>query len=111
MTLKAIRTDKNAVLFYFRVNMVLNTFFLQWRSLFVFPVAQKKCALVATVPHLTSNVFRKYSRRIRVEQVIQRIKSFNMLKYEVPITLLHVLDEVFVISCAICNMMPPISRH
>ena len=51
------------------------------------------------------------NRRIRVEQVIRRIKSFNMLKYEVPITLLHVLDEVFVISCAICNMMPPISRQ
>ena len=50
------------------------------------------------------------NRRIRVEQVIRRIKSFNMLKYEVPIKLLHVLDEVFIVSCAICNMMPPISR-
>ena len=51
------------------------------------------------------------NRWIRVEQVIRRIKTFNMLKYEVPIKLLHVLDEVFVISCAICNMMPPISRN
>ena len=50
------------------------------------------------------------NRRIRVEQVIRRIKSFNMLKYEVPIKLLHVLDEVFIISCAICNMLPPISK-
>ena len=40
----------------------MDTFFLQCivGSLFVFPVAQKKCALVATVP-LTSNVLRKYS--------------------------------------------------
>ena len=51
------------------------------------------------------------NRRIRVEQVIRRIKTFNMLKYEVPIKLLHILDEVFVISCAICNLMPPISRN
>ena len=50
------------------------------------------------------------NRWIHVEQVIRRIKTFNILKYEVPIKLLHVLDEVFIISCAICNMMPPISR-
>ena len=51
------------------------------------------------------------NRRIRVEQVIRRIKSFNMLKYEVPISLLHILDEVFIISCAICNLMSPISKN
>ena len=51
------------------------------------------------------------NRRIRVEQVIRRIKSFNMLKYEIPISLLHVLDEVFIISCAICNLMPRISKN
>ena len=45
-----------------RIVFSINTFFLQCMvgSLFVFPVAQKKCALVATVP-LTSNALRKYS--------------------------------------------------
>ena len=51
------------------------------------------------------------NRHIRVEQVICRIKSFNMLKYEIPIVLLHVLDDIFVICCAICNLMPPISKN
>ena len=50
------------------------------------------------------------NRRIRVEQVIRRIKSFNMLKYEVPITLLHSLDDIFIICSAICNLLPPISK-
>ena len=47
------------------------------------------------------------NRRIRVEQVIRRIKSFNMLKYEVPITLIHSLDDIFIICCALCNLMGP----
>ena len=45
------------------------------------------------------------NRRIRVEQVIRRIKSFNMLKYEVPITLIHSLDDIFMICCALSNLM------
>ena len=50
------------------------------------------------------------NRRIRVEQVIRRIKRFNMLKYELPINLLHILDDIFIICCAFCNLMPPISK-
>ena len=51
------------------------------------------------------------NRRIRVEQVIRRIKSFNILKYEVPITLLHVLDDIFILCCALCNLMTPVSKQ
>ena len=47
------------------------------------------------------------NRRIRVEQVIRRIKSFNILKYEVPTTLVHSLDDIFLICCALCNLMGP----
>ena len=47
------------------------------------------------------------NRCIRVEQVIRRIKSFNMLKYEVPITLIHSLDDIVIICCALCNLMGP----
>ena len=50
------------------------------------------------------------NRQIRVEQVIRRIKTFSMLQHEIPISLLHVLDDVFVICCAFCNLMPPISK-
>ena len=50
------------------------------------------------------------NRRIRVEQVIQRIKSFSILRHEIPMSLLHILDDVFVICCAFCNLMPPISK-
>ena len=51
------------------------------------------------------------NRRIHVEQVIGRIKTFAMLRNEIPINLLHVLDDVFIICCALCNLMPPISRN
>ena len=51
------------------------------------------------------------NRHIRVEQVIRRLKCFNILKYEVPITLLHALDNIFIICCALCNLMPPISKN
>ena len=51
------------------------------------------------------------NRHIRVEQVIRRLKCFNILKYEVPITLLHALDSIFIICCALCNLMPPISKN
>ena len=46
------------------------------------------------------------NRQIRVEQVIRRIKSFAMLRHEIPMTLLHTLDDVFILCCAICNLMP-----
>ena len=50
------------------------------------------------------------NRRIRVEQVIRRIKTFSMLWHEVPFSRLHILDDVFVICCAFCNLLPPISK-
>ena len=50
------------------------------------------------------------NRCIKVEQIIKRLKCFNILKYEVPITLLHVLDDIVLICCALCNLMPPISK-
>ncbi len=51
------------------------------------------------------------NRRIRVEQVIRRLKCFNILKYEVPITLLHSLDNIVIVCCALSNLMPPISKQ
>ena len=51
------------------------------------------------------------NRRIQVEQVIRRIKNFNILKYEVPLSLIHIVDEVVIICSAICNLMPPISKN
>ena len=51
------------------------------------------------------------NRWIRVEQVIRRIKTFNILKYEVPLSLTHILDDVVIICSAICNLMPAISKN
>ena len=50
------------------------------------------------------------NRRIRVEQVIRRIKCFNILKQEIPITLLHILDDIVIVCSALCNLLSPISR-
>ena len=51
------------------------------------------------------------NRQIRVKQVIHRIKTFNILKYEVPLSLIHILDDVFIICSAICNLIPPICKQ
>lgn len=44
--------------------------------------------------------------RIFVEQAIRRLKTFHILKNEMPITLLDKFDDVVTICAAICNLYP-----
>ena len=50
------------------------------------------------------------NRRIVVEQAIHRIKIFKFLQNEVPITLIHALDDVVKIAAGICNLQVPLSK-
>ncbi|XP_021351115.1 uncharacterized protein LOC110448927 [Mizuhopecten yessoensis] len=51
------------------------------------------------------------NRRIYVEQAIRRLKSFRILKYELPLTLVHHLDDICLIAAGICNLYPPLPRY
>lgn len=50
------------------------------------------------------------NKRIYVEQAIRRIKTFKMLQGEIPITLVHSLDDLFMIASALCNLRCPLSQ-
>lgn len=48
--------------------------------------------------------------RIFVEQAIRRVKTFNMLKNELPITLLSQADNIVKVCSALCNLLPPLCQ-
>ena len=48
--------------------------------------------------------------RILIEQVIRRIKTFRMLKNEIPITLLPHLEKMVIVCAAITNLWQPIYK-
>ena len=50
----------------------------------------------------TSNIV---NIRIYVEQAIGRIKLFRILKHELPITLLPLVDDIVRVCCALCNLL------
>ena len=51
------------------------------------------------------------NRRIYVEQAIRRMKCFRILKFEVPISLMHHLDDIIKTIAGICNLYPPLPRY
>ena len=46
--------------------------------------------------------------RIYVEQAIGRLRVFRILKYELSITLLPLVDDIVRVCCALCNLLPPL---
>ena len=46
--------------------------------------------------------------RIYVEQAIGRVTRFHILKNELPITLLPLVDDIVRVCCALCNLLPPL---
>ena len=44
--------------------------------------------------------------RIHVEQAINRIKTFRILKTVLPVTMLHHCDDIIVTCAALCNLKP-----
>ena len=50
------------------------------------------------------------NKRILVEQAIRRLKTFRLLKFEIPISFTSLIDDAIIICAAICNMYPPLSK-
>ncbi|XP_035663259.1 uncharacterized protein LOC118406967 [Branchiostoma floridae] len=51
------------------------------------------------------------NRRIFVEQAIRRLKTFRILKYEVPITLVPQLDDMVTVCAALCNLLNNLVKY
>ena len=45
-----------------------------------------------------------------VEQAIKGVKDFDILKKELPISLLPLVDDIVVVCCALCNVKRPLSQ-
>ena len=50
------------------------------------------------------------NRRIYVEMAIRRLKSFRILKHEIPLTLISQIDKIICICAALCNLYPQLSK-
>ena len=46
--------------------------------------------------------------RILVEPVIRNVKTYRILKHEVPVTLVPNLGKIVRVCCALCNLKTPI---
>ncbi|XP_065654460.1 uncharacterized protein LOC136081105 [Hydra vulgaris] len=48
--------------------------------------------------------------RIHIERVIGRLKEFRLLKNTLPITLVSLIDDIWIIAAAIVNLQPPLVK-
>lgn len=46
--------------------------------------------------------------RIHVERAINRMKRFQILKNTLPISLVPLVDDIIVVTAALCNLLPPL---
>lgn len=58
------------------------------------------------------NVGREIARsRIVIENVNSRVKCYKILKDKIPVTLLHMVNEIFFVCCFLSNMCKPFHRN
>ena len=48
--------------------------------------------------------------RIYVEQAIRRLKTFRLIKNELPISLLNNIDSIVLVCAALCNLYSPLGK-
>ena len=46
--------------------------------------------------------------RILFERAINRLKWFRFIGSIVPLTLVLLFDDILIICCALCNLLPPL---
>ena len=49
--------------------------------------------------------------RIHVERAIQRIKYFRQIRNEIPLTMHGSTNQIWTVSCLLCNFMPPLIKQ
>lgn len=48
--------------------------------------------------------------RVHIERSNQRIKNFKILSSKLPTSMLHLLEDIFVVVCATVNLSSPILK-
>lgn len=51
------------------------------------------------------------NRRIYIEQAIRRMKTFRILKFELPLTLAQHIDYIVKTIAGLCNLYPPLPKY
>ena len=67
-----------------------------------------KRGIAQMLPCQLSKTKRIANLRILVEQVIRRMKTFRMLKYEMPLSVVYLADKVVRVVGGLCNLQKPI---
>ena len=49
--------------------------------------------------------------RIHVERAIQRIKKFRQIRNEIPLVLHRSVNQIWTVSCLLCNFMNPLIKQ
>ena len=49
--------------------------------------------------------------KIHIERVIGRLKEFRLLDHTLPLNLVDLVDEIWIIACAKTNMQPPLVKN
>ena len=49
--------------------------------------------------------------RIHVERAIQRIKKFRQIRNEIPLVLHGSINQIWTVSCLLCNFMNPLIKE
>ena len=70
-------------------------------TLFIPPSCAASTQMIPSDVRKTSSIA---NVRIYVEQAIRRVKTFNILKHELPITLVPHADNIVKVWCALCNL-------
>ena len=77
---------------------------MQMATLCIPPSCASSMQLLPWDVRETSNIA---NVQIYVEQAIGRLKVF-LLKNELPITLLTLADDIVLVCCALCYLLPPL---
>ena len=76
---------------------------LKFCSLTVPPGARVKAQMTTEECKKTKDVA---NLRIHVERAINRIKTYRLLKFILPITMMHNIDDIVKTCAALCNLKP-----
>jgi hypothetical protein len=77
-------------------------------SLYVPPGKRGQLKMSSACVSKTKNIA---NRRILIEQVIRRLKTFRILANELPLTLVSHIDDICVVCAALSNLKKPIYKY
>ena len=71
------------------------------------PFVRSKRQFTPSEIHVCKRIARA---RIHIERAIGRLKEFRLLDHTLPLTMIDIVDEIWVIAAAITNLQPPLIK-